>query len=174
MASILELKERANKIFGNVSVEISIGDEQLLNILKDIANKEIREDEIELLSRTVDNIEKYFITKGKMKIKDKDYEYLKQLAEALRSQETRSADGVTESPIFEVPLDEENKEKHELITKDGLKTYVEAHTTTLKHLNREESKVVDGEDRRKINLFNIGKNDNLELARIIEIIKRNY
>lgn len=110
-----------------------------------------------------------------MQIQEKDFEYLKNIAEILRNQRVRIEDSVAfESPVFKVSIDENDSEKClYFVTREGAEKYIESNSTLLKHLP-EPKENVSSEERRKSTLFNIETNKNLEIERIIEIIKRNF
>lgn len=62
---IEELKRKTEEILKNIQIDISVGDTYEIDILQEIKEKEIEDDEIDLLERTVRNIENYFETKRK-------------------------------------------------------------------------------------------------------------
>lgn len=62
---IEELKRKTEEILKNIQIDISVGDTCEIDILQEIKEKEIEDDEIDLLERTVRNIENYFETKRK-------------------------------------------------------------------------------------------------------------
>ena len=169
---IIELKERAKNILSNTRIDVSVGDERLVSLLQEIEKKDITEEEIDLIEKTINNIENYFYTKAKMQIESNDYEYLKKIAEILRNQKIRIEDNVIlGQPVFKVILGE--KEVYYFITRDSAKEFIEAHTTLIKKSKNKENNA-DANDRRKDDLMEITTNKNLEIGRIIDIIKRNY
>ena len=143
------------------------------DILQEIKEKEIEDDEIDLLERTVKNIESYFETKRKMQIEVNDYEYLKKIAEILRTQKIRIEDNVIcGQPVFKILLGESGEnEVYYFITRDGAKNFIETHSTMLKE---KDIQIDDDDKRRKSNLMQVSINKNLEFGKIIDIIKRNY
>ena len=169
---IIELKERAKHILSNTRIDVSVGDERLVSLLQEIEKKDITEEEIDLIEKTINNIENYFYTKAKMQIESNDYEYLKKIAEILRNQKIRIEDNVIlGQPVFKVILGEE--EVYYFITRDSAKKFIEAHPTAIKKLE-DKANNVEANDRRKDDLMEITTNKNLEIGRIIDIIKRNY
>ena len=57
--SLYSLKEK------NIQIDVSCGDTELITLLQKIEKENINNDEIDLLERTVKNIESYFETKRK-------------------------------------------------------------------------------------------------------------
>ncbi len=169
---IIELKERAKHILSNTRIDVSVGDERLVSLLQEIEKKDITEEEIDLIEKTINNIENYFYTKAKMQIESNDYEYLKKIAEILKNQKIRIEDNVIlGQPVFKVIFGED--EIYYFITRDGAKDFIEAHPTAIKKLE-DKANNVEANDRRKDDLMEITTNKNLEIGRIIDIIKRNY
>lgn len=168
---IEELRRKIEEILKNIQIDISIGDTHEIDTLQEIKEKEIRDDEIDLLERTVKNIENYFETKRKMQIEVNDYEYLKKIAEILRTQKIRIEDNVIcGQPVFKILLGED--EVYYFITRDGAKNFIETHSTMLKEKDIQIDD--DDDERRKSNLMQVSINKNLEFGKIIDIIKRNY
>lgn len=170
---IINIKESAKNILKNIQIDVSCGDTELITLLQKIEKENINNDEIDLLERTVKNIESYFETKRKMQIEVNDYEYLKKIAEILRTQKIRIEDNVIcGQPVFKILLGESGEnEVYYFITRDGAKNFIETHSTILK----EKDIQIDNDDkRRKSNLMQVSINKNLEFGKIIDIIKRNY
>lgn len=168
---IEELKRKTEEILKNIQIDISVGDTYEIDTLQEIKEKEIEDDEIDLLERTVKNIENYFETKRKMQIEVNDYEYLKKIAEILRTQKIRIEDNVIcGQPVFKILLGED--EVYYFITRDGAKNFIETHSTMLKEKDIQIDD--DDDERRKSNLMQVSINKNLEFGKIIDIIKRNY
>ena len=167
---IINIKKSAKNILKNIQIDVSCGDTELITLLQKIEKENINNDEIDLLERTVKNIENYFETKRKMQIEVNDYEYLKKIAEILRTQKIRIEDNVIcGQPVFKILLDED--EVYYFITRDGAKNFIETHSTALKE---KDIQIVDDDERRKSNLMQVSINKNLEFGKIIDIIKRNY
>ena len=167
---ILELKKKANEILANTQIDVANNDLKLITFLQEIKEGKIEETEFEILDKTLKNIEKYFYTKMKMQIEVNDYEYLKKIAEILRTQKIRIEDNVIcGQPVFKILLDED--EVYYFITRDGAKNFIETHSTMLKE---KDIQIDDDDERRKSNLMQVSINKNLELGKIIDIIKRNY
>lgn len=170
---IINIKESAKNILKNIQIDVSCGDTELITLLQKIEKENINNDEIDLLERTVKNIENYFETKRKMQIEVNDYEYLKKIAEILRTQKIRIEDNVIcGQPVFKVLLGETGEnEVYYFITRDGAKNFIETHSTMLKE---KDIQIDDEDERRKSNLMQVSINKNLEFGKIIDIIKRNY
>lgn len=170
---IINIKESAKNILKNIQIDVSCGDTELITLLQKIEKENINNDEIDLLERTVRNIENYFETKRKMQIEINDYEYLKKIAEILRTQKIRIEDNVIcGQPVFKILLGESGEnEVYYFITRDGAKNFIETHSTMLKE---KDIQIDDEDERRKSNLMQVSINKNLEFGKIIDIIKRNY
>lgn len=170
---IINIKESAKNILKNIQIDVSCGDTELITLLQKIEKENINNDEIDLLERTVKNIENYFETKRKMQIEVNDYEYLKKIAEILRTQKIRIEDNVIcGQPVFKVLLGESGEnEVYYFITRDGAKNFIETHSTMPKE---KDIQIDDEDERRKSNLMQVSINKNLEFGKIIDIIKRNY
>lgn len=170
---IINIKESAKNILKNIQIDVSCGDTELITLLQKIEKENINNDEIDLLERTVKNIESYFETKRKMQIEVNDYEYLKKIAEILRTQKIRIEDNVIcGQPVFKILLGESDEnEVYYFITRDGAKNFIETHSTMLKE---KDIQIDDDDKRRKSNLMQVSINKNLEFGKIIDIIKRNY
>ncbi len=170
---IINIKESAKNILKNIQIDVSCGDTELITLLQKIEKENINNDEIDLLERTVKNIESYFETKRKMQIEVNDYEYLKKIAEILRTQKIRIEDNVIcGQPVFKILLGESGEnEVYYFITRDGAKNFIETHSTMLKE---KDIQIDDDDKRRKSNLMQVSINKNLEFGKIIDIIKRNY
>lgn len=171
---IINIKESAKNILKNIQIDVSCGDTELITLLQKIEKENINNDEIDLLERTVKNIENYFETKRKMQIEVNDYEYLKKIAEILRTQKIRIEDNVIcGQPVFKILLGESGEnEVYYFITRDGAKNFIETHSTMLKE--KDIQQIDDEVERRKSNLMQVSINKNLEFGKIIDIIKRNY
>ncbi len=170
---ILELKKRAKEILANIQIDTANNDLELITFLQEIKEGKIEETEFEILDKTLKNIEKYFYTKMKMQIEVNDYEYLKKIAEILRTQKIRIEDNVIcGQPVFKILLGESGEDEvYYFITRDEAKNFIETHSTMLKE---KDIQIDNNDERRKIDLMEVTINKNLELGKIIDIIKRNY
>lgn len=63
---VVNLKQKAKKILGNVNFSLYFNEDKILSILKNIIDDEISENQIEFLYKTLENIENYMCTKEKM------------------------------------------------------------------------------------------------------------
>lgn len=175
--NIINLKDRAKRILGNYHFGIFVGSEVILKTLQEIIDNEIQEFEIEILSKTLDNIENHLLIKEQFVLQDEDLSFLRNIARELRNQKVRIEDQAAfSSPIFKVHIDEKDKEKNfSFITRNGAKKYIEYNSTLLTHLPSTDNKVENEKtDRRENTLFDVENNTNLEIERIIDIIKRNF
>jgi len=172
------LKDKAKRILGNVSFGIFLNEDEILKSLQRIIDENIFDDEINLFSRNLKNIEEYLSIKTKFVLAKQDHEYLITLAESLRNQKVRIDDEVPfSSPIFTILIDENDKEKNfSFITREGAARYIEYNKSLLKHLPIKDEKIEysEGSDRRQNDYIHVEGNRNLEIERIIEIIKRNF
>ena len=170
---ILELKKRAKEILANIQIDTANNDLELITFLQEIKEGKIEETEFEILDKTLKNIEKYFYTKMKMQIEVNDYEYLKKIAEILRTQKIRIEDNVIcGQPVFKILLGESGEDEvYYFITRDEAKNFIETHSTMLKE---KDIQIDNNDERKKIDLMEVTINKNLELGKIIDIIKRNY
>ena len=173
------LKDKAKRILGNVSFGIFLNEEEILKSLQRIIDENIFDDEINLLSRNLKNIEEYLSIKTKFILAKQDHEYLCTLAELLRNQKVRIDDEVPfSSPIFTILIDEYDKEKNfSFITREGAAKYIEYNQSLLKHLpikNNNSVEHVDGTNRRQNDYISVSGNRNLEIEKMLDIIKRNF
>lgn len=167
------IKEYAKKILSEISINETVGESKIIKFLQDIENRNIKEDEIEILERTIENIKMFFYTKKLMKCAEEDYNFLKITAERLRTQKIRIKDEVIMGqPIFEVEMSDNKSE--EFITKEGAQNFIDANTTITKCSDIVKSNEDNDLERRKKEIFNVNTNKNLELERLIEVIIRNY
>lgn len=168
----LDLKKKANDILVNLNI-ITIADEvKIVTFLQELKQREIEDNEVEILEKTLNNIEIYLHTKKLMQIETNDYNYLKELAEILRKQNVRIKDGILYGePVFEIKLDD--GDVYYFITREGAKKFAETHSTMIERKNKNDEDIIKDE-RRKDNLMDVTINKNLEIGKIIEIIKRNY
>ena len=169
---IKQIRDRANAIMGSIDISTGRGDAELLNYLNELENKQISNSEIDIINKTLDNIEIYFKTKRKMTLEINDYEYLKEIAKGLREQKVRVTDRIIfGEPVFKILTQNNNKEEEfYFITKQGAENFIKANPLTYKQKSEEDS----SEERRKKDILAVKTNRNLELAKIIEIIKRNF
>ena len=169
---IKEIRNRANSIMGSIDISTGRGDAELLNYLNELENREIEEFEIDIINKTLDNIETYFKVKRKMTLEINDYEYLKEIAKGLREQKVRVTDSVVfGEPVFKILTQNNNKEEEfYFITKQGAENFIKANPLTYKQKAEDDS----SEEKRKKDILAVKTNRNLELAKIIEIIQRNF
>lgn len=168
----LALKKKANDILANLNISTITDEVKTITFLQKLKQREIEDNEEEILEKTLNNIEIYLHTKKMMQIETDDYNYLKEIAEILRKQNVRIKDGILYGePVFEIKLDD--GDVYYFITREGAKKFAETHSTMIERKNENDEDIIKDE-RRKDNLMDVTINKNLEIGRIIEIIKRNY
>lgn len=147
-----EIRKRAEKILRNYSLDVLTDEKELMETLTDISK--INEYN-ELLNKTLDYIERYLNAKQKMILKEEDSEFLKELAEDLKYQNTRRTDGVIYNPLFK------------LISKDEKEKYFLARKRAEKHLEKNK-------EQYKNDIIVLQDNDYTDLTKLLEIIVRNF
>ena len=168
---IIEIKEKARKILEDIQIDTSIGESRIITMLQKI-EQHIEKSEIDIIEKTLNNIENYLFTKQKMQVKINDYEYLKNIAETLRNQKVRIEDNVIfGQPVFRIMVGEE--EVIYFITREGARKFIETHSTIFDK-NIDSKKQENQGERRKDDLMEVTTNKKLEISKILEIIKRNY
>jgi len=168
--NIEEVKNKAKNVFDKIRIETGKNDIKKQEILADIMEKEIKEENIEIILEIIDYIEKYFYVKKEFDIIDEDAECLHNIAEKLRNQKVRIEEkSAFESPVFNITL---NGYKHDFLTRDAAKKYTEFNSNILNESQETETK--EDEERRKSRLFNVSSNKNPEIERILDIIIRNF
>ena len=174
--NVEELKNKARELLGNIKVMTFIGEAEKIKFLTNIVENDISGEDINALNKKLDETSEYLTDKQTKLLKEKDFEFLKNIAEILRNQKVRIEDGVyLENPVFKVTIDDEKgKQTFYFLTKEGADKFIEANKTLAKDLHTEEVNVFEEDERRKEKMFNVERNQNLELERLIEIIKRNF
>lgn len=174
--NIEELKNKARELLGNTKVMTFIGEAERIKFLTNIVENDISGEDINALNEKLNETAEYLTDKQTKLLKEKDFEFLKNIAEILRNQRVRIEDGVClENPVFKVTIDDEKgKQTFYFLTKEGADRFIEANKILAKDLHTEEVNSSAGDERRKERIFNVERNQNLELERLIEIIKRNF
>lgn len=174
--NVEELKNKARELLGNTKVMTFIGEAERIKFLTNIVENDISGEDINALNEKLNETAEYLTDKQTKLLKEKDFEFLKNIAEILRNQRVRIEDGVClENPVFKVTIDDEKgKQTFYFLTKEGADRFIEANKILAKDLHTEEVNSFAGDERRKERIFNVEKNQNLELERLIEIIKRNF
>ena len=168
----LAIKEKVNNILANLYISTIADELKIVTFLQELKEREIEDKEIDILEKTLNNIEIYLHTKKMMQIETNDYNYLKELAEILRKQNVRIKDSILYGePVFEIKL--EDGDIYYFITREGAKKFAETHSKMIERRNDADIDIIKDE-RRKDNLMDVTINKNLEIGRIIKIIKRNY
>ena len=174
--NVEELKNKARELLGNTKVMTFIGEAEKIKFLTNIVENDISGEDINALNEKLNETAEYLTDKQTKLLKEKDFEFLKNIAEILRNQRVRIEDGVClENPVFKVTIDDEKgKQTFYFLTKEGADRFIEANKILAKDLHTEEVNSSAGDERRKERIFNVERNQNLELERLIEIIKRNF
>lgn len=148
---IIEIKNRAEKIAKENSVILLSGEKDILEKLHEIVNSD--ENNIELKSKTLDNIERYLYVKEKMNFAEKDFEFLKEISKLLKKQETRCYDSGNPT-LFKIV----NSIGDDMffLTRKNLNEYLE----------------INGVKDKKI--IEILSGNCEELVKLLEIVKRNF
>lgn len=151
---IAKVKERANKILGENSVQTLKNEEKIISTLSEMINDEIKD--IDTAENILDIIEKYLNEKHKRIVSEEDYNFLKELSENLREQKIRRNDDVLlKNPLFKITTEDE---EYYFLTRKNAHQFIEANKSRIKN-----SEVIK-----------IQENENLELEKLIDIIKRNF
>ena len=151
---IAKVKERANKILGENSVQTLKNEEKIISTLSEMINDEIKD--IDTAENILDIIEKYLNEKHKRIVSEEDYNFLKELSENLREQKIRRNDDVLlKNPLFKITTEED---EYYFLTRKNAHQFIEANKSRIKN-----SEVIK-----------IQENENLELEKLIDIIKRNF
>ena len=146
-----EIKERAKKILGNINIETSVEDIEIIKELDRIANLEKME--IEREEKVVNQIEVYFLVKEKMKKVEENYNYLSSISKELKKQRVRKDDKIKGFPIFKI-IDGERK--YYFLTREKAQEFIK--------LNRKEN----------TEILQIEENENEKLENLIKAIKEDF
>lgn len=82
----LALKKKANDILANLNISTITDEIKIITFIQELKEREIEDNEVEILEKTLNNIKIYLHTKKLMQIETDDYNYLKEIAEILRKQ----------------------------------------------------------------------------------------
>ena len=88
----LALKKKANDILANLNISTITDEIKIITFIQELKEREIEDNEVEILEKTLNNIKIYLHTKKLMQIETDDYNYLKEIAEILRKQNVRIKD----------------------------------------------------------------------------------
>ncbi len=144
----------ANRIIGNTSVKTFNNEKDIAEILNNIIEDKNNVDNT-IIDKLLYCIEDYLKFKEKMTILYEDYNYLCDLSEELRKQTIRKTDGVLYDPLFKV-TNNDKSEKY-FLTRRNAEEYMKQKD------NCTFNKVIE-----------IKENENIDLAKLLDIIKRNY
>lgn len=91
-----------------------------------------------------------------MEVKENEYEFMHELSEELKKQKIRKGDKILNLPLFKVVTSDKNE--YYFLTRNNANQFIE--------LNKN---IIDSSE-----IINIVENRNLELQRLINVIKDNY
>ena len=149
-----DIKKRAEELLKRHSIETLTDEKRIIETL--INFDDVDEKNIEYASKTLDILEKYLLIKEKEVLKEKDFEFLSELATKLREQSVRKTDS-SNPPLF-ITKDSSDNDVF-FITRNALIEYLETI----------------GKDPKSLGtIIEIPSSNSMELARLMEIIKRNY
>ena len=144
-----EVRDRASRLMGEHKIAVFTGETELLTILKEYKDKPITNSEYE--NKTLDCIERYLLAKEKMILTEKDNMFLETLAKELREQGIRKTDA-SNPPLFRIT--NSIGEDMYYLTRSALKSYAK--------------------NSNNITTIEIPSSNSIELAELLEIIKRNF
>lgn len=147
--NIDDIRERANKLMGEHRIAVFTDETEIVMLLKEYKDKEITNVEYE--NKTLDFIERYLSAKEKMILAEKDEGFLKTLAKELREQEIRKTDA-SNPPLFKIT--NSIGEDMYYLTRAALKKYTNSS---------KNNKTIE-----------IPSSNSIELAELLEIVKRNF
>lgn len=150
-----EIQDKANSIINNNDIKVLKDEEQLLEQLYAIKNKNNIDLDFNLLNKTLDSIDTYIKYKRKMLLCKEDFDYLNTLANELKTQKTRRTDNEIYIPLFKI-VSSYGDEKY-FLTRDSAKNFIDLHKEWY------QSEIIEYEE-----------SDNTNLLRIVDIIKRNF
>jgi len=163
-----EIKELARELlYGEITIETLKNEKEIIEKIINVLNgeEECSKEELEYLKTKL-------LEKQTARLRKEDMEFLTNLAEILRNQKVRLEDGVyLENPVYKVSANDNGKTCYYFLTKVGADNFIEKNTTLAK---RPEVINDNTDERRKLKTFTVEKNNNLELERLLEIIKRNF
>lgn len=99
-----EIKERADELLGNISLEIAREEIEISKQLYKIINSENMD--LEKTEKLLNQIELYLLIKQKIKKSEENYNYLQDIASELRNQRIRNMNNIKSLPIFKVNKDD--------------------------------------------------------------------
>ena len=143
------IRDRANRLMGEHKIAVFANETEILTLLKEYKDKEIIN--IEYENKILDCIEQYLSVKEKMILADKDNLFLKRLAKELREQEIRKTDD-SNPPLFKIT--NSIGEDMYYLTRSALKNYTQ---------NSNNNTTIE-----------IPSSNSIELAELLEIVKRNF
>lgn len=150
---IIKLREKAENMIGNMSIKN--GESEIIKTLIDISQTDGKNKDYE--EKTLACIERYLLAKEKMNILENDLKFLHKISEDLKEQEIRITD-VVDTPLFKV-INKDGNEKY-FITRSSAESYIKMDRCNCK-----------GNYKKIVQLVT---NENMELEKLLEIVKRNF
>ncbi len=145
-----EIQEEAKKIFKEM--KIADADNDIINILTKLERGEELEIDGE---KALNNIKEYLTTKEKLRVVKEDIEFLQKLSKELNIQKIRRTD-LGSTQLFK--LTDKTKKDRYFITRKSAERYLENNSE-----NFEVNEVSE-----------IISNEEMELERLLDIVKRNF
>lgn len=149
-----EISKYADKLLKKYTIDIFSSEINIFELLNKISNEKNIED-IDI--KTLNEIEKYLDTKVKMQNTQNDYNFLSELANNLELQKVRKSDK-TEFKVISFKIKDIYNNEYIFLTRKCLKEYVKLHADIF------DNPVV----------MEIDSKGNLELEKLLEIVKRNF
>ena len=146
----MEIQQKAKEILEKNSINVLKNEKEIIDKLERLSNSESKSltDEKEL-----EEIERYLEDKKKKMIENDDMEFLKNLADNLRKQSVRFTD-FKNPPMFKIK--NSIQEDTYFLTREALNKFIEYNEDI------------------KNQIIEIPESNSLELAHLLEIIKRNF
>ena len=139
MKTINEVKDKAIKILGNISLKQLSNDKSIRDELYEIINSTNLN--IEKVENQLNIIELFISVNNKIEDKDNNFSYLKNLASDLRKQKVRQNDLDKGIPLFKV---EKEGKSYYFLTRKAAKEFIEIN----KDYNLEIIIIEETEDKR--------------------------
>ena len=144
----------ADKLLKKYTIDIFSSEVNIFELLNKISNEKNVEN-IDI--KTLNEIEKYLDTKVKIQNTQNDYNFLSELANNLELQKVRKSDK-TEFKVISFKIKDIYNNEYTFLTRKCLKEYVKLHSDIF------DNPVI----------MEIDSKGNLELEKLLEIVKRNF
>lgn len=122
MLNYEEIKESANKILGNMSLEMTLKEKEITKELYEVINT--KNTDLVKAERLLNQIELYLLIKQKIDKSEENYNYLQNIANELRNQKVRSGDDIKGFPIFKV---NKNNKTFYFLTREKAQEFIKAY-----------------------------------------------